>query len=82
MGKWIDAKGWMKDDRLNKRQKVADDVIPAQETEEVTESEVVVYKPLKCKCGSRKVHCYGADRPILYYKCMECGRKFKVLERE
>ncbi len=82
MAKWINAKGWMNDDRLMKRQKVPDNGLPEKEIVEAPESEVIVHKPLKCKCGSRKVHCYGADRPILYYKCMECGRKFKVLERD
>lgn len=82
MGKWIDAKGWMNDERLMKRQKVPDNGFPGPETAEVPESDVVVHKPLKCKCGSKKVHCYGADRPVLYYKCMECGRKFKVIERD
>lgn len=82
MGKWIDAKGWMNDERLMKRQKAPDNGLPGPETVEVSESDVVVHKPLKCKCGSKKVHCYGADRPVLYYKCMECGRKFKVIERD
>lgn len=82
MGKWIDAKGWMNDARLMKRQKISDNGLPGQEMAEVPEAEVIVHKPLKCKCGSKKVHCYGADRPVLYYKCMECGRKFKVIERD
>ena len=46
-------------------------------------SEIVEYHPLKCrKCKSRRVHCYGADRPILYYKCLDCEHKFKVVEKD
>lgn len=82
MGKWINARGWMNDERVMKRQKVPDNGLPGPEMMQAPEPEVIVHKPLRCKCGSKKVHCYGADRPILYYKCMECGRKFKVIERD
>ena len=74
MAKWINKKGWL-DGYVN----------PVKAREEVVKekSSVMVHIPLKCPgCRSRKVRCYGADKPILYYKCVDCDLKFKVLEKD
>jgi transposase-like protein len=74
MAKWINKKGWL--DGYVK---------PARDAEEdvKSKSSVVVHSPLKCPgCRSRSVRCYGADKPILYYKCVDCDLKFKVLEKD
>ncbi len=74
MDKWINKKGW-----LNGY------VDPIKQKEEVSDHKerVTVHIPLKCPgCRSRKVRCYGADKPVLYYKCMDCEFKFKVIEKE
>jgi transposase-like protein len=73
MAEWINKKGWL--DGYIKSTK-------PKEEEVVNKSNVVVYLPLKCPvCRSRKVRCYGADKPILYYKCVDCELKFKVIEK-
>ncbi len=74
MSEWIKKQGWL--DGYVKPAKRKD--------EEVTEKgSVMVHVPLRCPvCRSRKVRCYGADKPILYYKCVDCEIKFKVLEKE
>ncbi len=47
---------------------------------------VVIHKPLRCpdlSCNSRDLKCQSTSaRPVLYYKCKTCGKKFKVLERD
>jgi hypothetical protein len=46
---------------------------------------IIISVPIKCPyCKSRKVRCYGADKPVLYYRCWEikCRKKFKVIEKE
>lgn len=74
MSEWIKKQGWL--DGYVKPVKRKD--------EEVKErGSVMVHIPLRCPaCRSRKVRCYGADKPILYYKCVNCEIKFKVLEKE
>ncbi len=70
MGKWINKKGWL-------------DGYVKEKQEAKPQENVTVYIPLKCpSCRSRKVRCYGADRPVLYYKCFDCELKFKVIEKE
>ena len=72
MAKWINKKGWL-DGYVKPVQTKEEDVR--------NKSNVMVHVPLKCPgCRSRSVRCYGADKPILYYKCYECGFKFKVRE--
>ena len=73
MGNWIPKKkGWI------------GNIPAASPAVEIQPSEnIVIHRPLKCKlCRSRKVHCYGADKPVLYYKCLDCAHRFKVLERD
>jgi len=78
MAKWINAKGWLKGYVSEKdRPAAVDNVI--DKTEEIKGT--VVRLILRCpRCRSLKLKCYGADRPVLYYKCNDCGWKFKVLE--
>ena len=58
---------------------------PVKEKEDTVKprQNVMVHIPLKCPgCRSRRVRCYGADKPILYYRCVDCMVKFKVLEKD
>ena len=74
MAEWINKKGWL--DGYVKP-------VKAKEGDVKGKSNVVVHLPLKCPaCRSRSVRCYGADKPILYYKCVDCELKFKVLEKD
>jgi len=74
MAEWIKKQGWL--DGYVKPAKKNDNEVKEK-------SNVMVHIPLRCPaCRSRKVRCYGADKPILYYKCVDCENKFKVLEKE
>lgn len=74
MAEWINKKGWL-DGYVKSSNKPKE--------EEASKSSVVVHVLLKCPiCRSRKVRCYGADKPILYYKCVDCESKFKVIEKD
>lgn len=74
MDKWINKKGWLNG--------YVDPVKPKDEVPDSKER-VLVHIPLECpECESRKVRCYGADKPILYYKCVDCKHKFKVIEKK
>ena len=74
MAKWINKKGWL-DGYVNTFKEKEDAVKPKEN--------VMVHIPLKCPgCRSRKVRCYGADKPVLYYKCVDCEFKFKVIEKD
>ncbi len=78
MDKWINKKGWLDGyvDPLKRKQEAPEELPHPQ-------GNIVVHVPLKCPgCRSRKVRCYGADKPILYYKCLVCAVKFKVIEKE
>lgn len=73
MAKWINKKGWLYGYVQPK----------VNENNVSNKSNVMVHVPLKCpSCRSRSVRCYGADKPILYYKCVDCDLKFKVLEKD
>jgi transposase-like protein len=77
MDKWINKKGWLNGyvDPIKQKEKV--------QVEPHLQWNVRVHVPLKCPgCRSRKVRCYGADKPILYYKCIDCSFKFKVIEKD
>jgi len=78
MTKWINAKGWLKGYVSEKSSLDINNDVLNKETETKA---TVVRLILRCpRCRSLKLKCYGADRPVLYYKCNECGWKFKVLE--
>jgi|GEM_PF-5990718 len=74
MTAWIDKK---EDSWLDKPLKRERRMTP------VEDHDVLIHRPLKCRrCKSRSVRCYGADKPILYYKCVDCQHKFKVIEKD
>jgi len=78
MSRWINTRGWLRGyvPEKNKRTTNNENLNKYIETKST-----LVRLVLRCpKCKSLKLKCYGADRPILYYKCNECGWKFKVLE--
>lgn len=78
MSKWINTKGWLKGYVSEKDRPVAanGNISKGQDIKST-----VVHIVLRCpRCKSQKLKCYGADRPVLYYKCNSCGWKFKVLE--
>jgi len=78
MDKWINKKGWLDGyiDPIKRKEETLQEPTHGQ-------GNVTVHVPLKCPgCRSRKVRCYGADRPVLYYKCTDCMLKFKVIEKE
>ncbi|OGX05400.1 MAG: hypothetical protein A3G87_03210 [Omnitrophica bacterium RIFCSPLOWO2_12_FULL_50_11] len=78
MTKWINAKGWLKG-YVSEKSKAA--VIDEGVNKEPEIKATIVRLVLRCpRCKSLKLKCYGADRPVLYYKCNSCGWKFKVLE--
>jgi transposase-like protein len=83
---WIDnKKGWLKGYKPERETVVGvlDEPKPVEIKNQKRPGEKVVeHIALKCPyCHSKKVKCYGADKPILYYKCTLCKKKFKVLER-
>ena len=60
-----------------KRQKIKE-----TSTEDHSE-EAVTYRPIKCpKCGSKKNNCYKTDLPVRYHKCLNCGWRFKSIEKD
>ncbi len=74
MTTWIDKK---EDSWLDKPQK------RERRTSTMEDHDVLIHRPLKCRrCNSRSVRCYGADKPVLYYKCVDCQHKFKVIEKD
>jgi transposase-like protein len=78
MAKWINARGWLKG---YVSQKEARPVNISQPAANLESGNTVMRLVLRCpRCRSQKVKCYGADRPVLYYRCSACKWKFKVLE--
>lgn len=79
---WVRRSGWLRD-YAKPRQRVSER--PQEKQEEQEDESVVIHKPIRCpkkECRSKRVRCYGADRPTLYYRCLECKNKFKVIEEE
>lgn len=78
MAKWINTKGWLKGYVSERNGPVSDkNNVSSDENIKSTVMHIVLRCP---RCRSQKLKCYGADRPVLYYKCNGCGWKFKVLE--
>ena len=74
---WIKREGWLKDYVKPKPRPV---VSPKPQEEDV--ERLQVFTPIICpKCESRNVRSYGADKPVLYYRCQKCHYKFKVIEK-
>ncbi len=78
MTKWINTKGWLKG-YVSERDRA--EASNENVNKEQKPKSTVVRLVLRCpRCKSLKLKCYGADRPVLYYKCNSCSWKFKVLE--
>jgi transposase-like protein len=80
MDKWVETSGWLKG--YAKTREKSDAVI--EQTEALlAENAVQVIIKIKCpRCVSKKIKCYGKDKPVLYYRCLDCGKKFKVIEKD
>ena len=79
--KWVKAgkRGWMGDHAKSARRQVEKESQEEQDDIRMT----ITHIPLRCPgCKSRSIRCYGADRPVLYYRCQDCDLKFKVFEVE
>jgi transposase-like protein len=80
MAKWINTKGWLKG-YVSERQNSPINITQTEADKDINQKSTVVRLVLRCpRCQSLKLKCYGADRPVLYYKCNSCKWKFKVLE--
>jgi len=90
MASWIRKDDWLKGYVEKKTPVIQKDEVCGynkviEEIGVVEKQRVVIFIPIKCPfCYSRKVHCYGADKPVLYYRCKEskCKHKFKVIEKD
>jgi hypothetical protein len=90
MASWVKKDGWLKGyvkekSPVIRKEEVFGNSKVIEEIEVVERQRTVIFIPIKCPfCSSRKVHCYGADKPVLYYQCKEkkCKHKFKVLEKD
>ena len=78
MGSWIKREGWLKGYVSEKSKPVENN----DETNKDADTKTTIVRLiLKCpQCKSIKLKCYGAARPVLYYRCNDCGWKFKVIE--
>lgn len=81
MVSWITKqKGWLGPPKKK------DSPLPVVEEPKASQNHVremvITHISLRCPyCKSKKIKCYGADNPVKYYRCLDCKRKFRVIEK-